>query len=343
MVDQILRMQIPTSTVATDVLANLGELRSYGYELALNATPIEKAIKWDTRFNFALNRTKVQKLMPGLDRLTYYDGDGGAIKMYAEVGQPLGDIYVHPRATDANGNFIIDGDGYYTLSTDYYTLSTDYVKAGNTLPKVVGGIANTVSYKNLSLNFLVDYRFGGKLISTPLLYGKGSGLYEEKLQYRDAEHGGIPYYLNEAGAKVRLPDHNASAPNGGKVYHDGVLLEGVTSDGTPNTTILDAASYYLNTYGWSTGWYENGAVFDNSFIKMRELTLSYNLPQALSSKLRFQNMQVSLIGRNLFYFWKTVPHIDPEAGIGTSWNRQGVDEGSMAPTRSYGVSLHVSF
>ncbi|MDQ3291341.1 MAG: SusC/RagA family TonB-linked outer membrane protein, partial [Bacteroidota bacterium] len=198
MVDQILRMQIPTSTGATDVLANLGELHSYGYELALNATPIEKAIKWDTRFNFALNRTKVQKLMPGLDRLTYYDADGGAIKMYAEVGQPLGDIYVHPRETDANGNFIIDGDGYYTLSTDY-------VKAGNTLPKVVGGLANTVSYKNLSLNLLVDYRFGGKLISTPLLYGKGSGLYEETLQYRDAEHGGIPYYLNEAGAKVRLP------------------------------------------------------------------------------------------------------------------------------------------
>ncbi|QNF34510.1 SusC/RagA family TonB-linked outer membrane protein [Adhaeribacter swui] len=336
MIDQILRMQLPTSTGANDVLANLGELRSYGYELALNATPIEKNIKWDTRFNFALNRTKVQKLMPGLDRLTYYDADGGAIKMYAEVGQPLGDIYVHPRETDANGNFIIDGDGYYTLSTDY-------VKVGNTLPKIVGGLANTVSFKNLSLNFLVDYRLGGKLVSTPLLYGKGSGLYEETLQHRDAEHGGIPYYINEGGDKVRLPDHNATAPNNAKVYHDGVLLEGVTTDGTPNQTIVDAANYYLNTYGWSTGWYENGAVFKNSYVKMRELTLSYNLPQALASKLRFQNMSVSLIGRNLFYFWKTVPHLDPETGIGTSWNRQGVDEGSMAPTRSYGVSLHVSF
>ncbi|RDC62558.1 SusC/RagA family TonB-linked outer membrane protein [Adhaeribacter pallidiroseus] len=338
MIDQIIQMQLPTSTGASNVLSNLGELRSYGWELGLNATPVSKAFRWDAQLNFAINRTKVQKLMPGLDRLTYYDGDGGAVRMYAEVGESLGNIYVHPRATDANGNYIIDEGGYYTFSTDY-------VKVGNTLPKVIGGLTNTFSYKNLSLNVLVDYRFGGKLVSTPLLYGKGAGLYEETMQYRDAENGGLPYYLDAANnnQKVLLPDHNSAAPNGAKVYHDGVLLEGVTADGQPNQTIVDAPNYYLNTFTWSSGWYENGAVFKNSYIKMRELTLGYNLPQAVASKLKFQNIRVSLIGRNLFYFWKTLPHLDPETGIGTAWNRQGVDEGTMAPTRSYGVSLNVSF
>ncbi len=195
----------------------------------------------------------------------------------------------------------------------------------------------------MPLDFTIDYRIGGKLISTPLLYGKGAGMYEETLEHRDAEHGGLPYYIDADNNKVALPDHNSQAPDGSKVYHDGVLLSGVTTDGEPNTTLLDAASYYVNTFTWSTGWYENGAVFDNSYIKMREAVLSYNLPKQLVQKLRLQNVQLSLIGRNLFYFWKTLPHLDPEVSVGTHWSRQGVDEGSSAATRSYGVSLRASF
>jgi iron complex outermembrane recepter protein len=292
-------------------------------------------LTWDIRLSAAFNRTRVEKLMEGLDKMIYYSADGNAVQIVAEKGRPLGDIYVHPRETDANGNFIIDGGGYYTMSQDY-------VKVGNILPKSIGGLANTFTYKGVALNVLLDYRFGGKLVSPPTHYGKGAGLYKETLQYRDESNGGLPYYIS-GDQKILLESHSASAPDNSKVYHDGILLNGVTSDGSKNTTILDAPSYYLTTYDWSTGWYEDGAVFDNSYIKVREVTLSYSIPKNISSRLKLQNVQVSLIGRNLFYVWKTLPHLDPEVAIGSAWNRQGVDEGSMAPSRSYGFSINAKF
>ena len=129
----------------------------------------------------------------------------------------------------------------------------------------------------------------------------------------------------------------------GKYYHDGVLLDGVTTTGEKNTTVVDAPNYYLNMYGWSTGWYEKGAVYKNDYAKLRELVLSYNLPKTVSDKLHLQNIRVSVVGRNLFYIYRTLKNLDPEAPVGTSWKNQGVDEGSSAAIRSYGVSLHVSF
>ena len=121
------------------------------------------------------------------------------------------------------------------------------------------------------------------------------------------------------------------------------IVDGVTSPGERNTTIVDAAYYYINSFYWSTGRYDEQGVLKNDYIKMREATLSYNLPKSIASKLRFQNLRVSLIGRNLFYLHRTLKNLDPEVAIGSNWLRQGVDEGSMAATRSFGFSLNGSF
>jgi iron complex outermembrane receptor protein len=141
-----------------------------------------------------------------------------------------------------------------------------------------------------------------------------------------------------------LSGSDAVAPNGSDVYHDGVVLKGVTENGAPNETVIDAPSYYLSTYDWgNNGWNEAGAIYDNSYIKIREAVISYNLPTSLVSKLYFQNIRVSLVGRNLFYIWRTLENLDPESTIGTNWLNQGIDEGSNAATRSYGFSVNMSF
>ena len=336
--NQILQLSLPTSTGASSRISNIGEIHSYGWELALNATPISGVFNWDTRFNFALNRSKVHSLTEGLDELVFYDAEQSAVRVVARVGETIGDIYVYPRATDANGNHIIGENGLYVID------KTRYEKAGNILPKVVGGISNTISFKNFSLDFLVDYRLGGQIVSTPLKYAYGAGMFENTMQYRDEENGGLPYYIDVNSNKVLLPSHNAAAPNGGTVYHDGLLLDGVTAEGDPNTTVVDAAYYYMNTFYWGAdSWNKKGSVYDNSFVKMRELVLGYNLPAAFAQKLKFQNLRVSLVGRNLFYFWRTLENLDPEAPIGTQWYRQGIDEGSSAATRSYGFQINASF
>ena len=328
--DLILQSSTAFSTGAWNVLANIGGLQTKGIEIGLSATPIARGFRWDTRFNFAKSETKATRLTSGGNEITYYNLDGGAVLMKAEVGQVIGDIYAHPRATDANGNFVITDDGLYSLSTGYK-------KVGNIMPKGLGGWLNTVTYKNFSLNFMIDYRYGGSLVSAPLLYATGAGMYKNTMQYRDEANGGLPYNIDGAGNKILASSHAGAA------FHDGVLLKGVKADGTENTTIVDAAYYYINSFYWSSGWYEKSGVYKNDYVKLREASLSYTLPKVVSDKLKLKNLRVSLIGRNLFYLYRTLDNLDPEVAIGTSWNRQGIDEGSLAATRSYGFSIHAGF
>lgn len=334
--DQIFNLQVPQSTGATSVLTNLGELSSDGIEIGLTATPYNNGkLRWDTRLNFAKSVTKVTELIDGMTEYTTYNLDAGAVLIKAEEGKTLGNIYAHPRAQDSNGNFIINDD---PASDQYglYKLSSEYAKVGNVQPKAVGGWSNTITYKAFTLDFLMDYRFGGSLVSAPLLYAYGAGMYESTLQYRDEANGGLPYNI-VGGVKVLAPSH-ASAE-----FHDGVSLEGVKDAGGENDIIVDAASYYMNGFYWASGWYEKEGVHKNDYIKLREVAFGVNLPKNFTDKLHFQNIRVSLIGRNLLYLYRTLDNLDPEVAVGTSWTRQGVDEGSMAATRSYGFSIHASF
>lgn len=330
--NQILTLSTASSTGSSSVLANAGDLSNYGFEAAISATPIiNRSFRWTTRFNFAVNKNKLMRLPNGQNSLTSSSQDGGYLIIQAKVGDPLGNIYVHPKATDAKGNAIIDDYGLYTNNTN------DYKYVGNIMPKVIGGFSNSLSYKSFTLDLTIDYRFGGKLASIPTYYQLGAGMFKSTLKYRDAARGGISYDVNsDANA-----DYTAN-PNGAR--HDGVILKGVTSSGATNTKVITAAMYYLNTYTWeSNGLYEN-AVFDNSYVKLREATLSYNLPGRLTSKMHFQSLQVAFIARNLFYIYKTLPYgLDPEVAVGSSWLAQGIDGGSAAPTRSFGLSLRARF
>jgi iron complex outermembrane receptor protein len=331
--DQIVDQDLAPSVGATKVLSNLGELSSKGIELGITATPYDNGvIRWDTRFNFAKNETRVEKLVPGSDEMTFYNLDAGAVLIKAKAGDLLGDIYTHTVERDDNGNPIVTSDGLYKLTT-----GNNYEKVGNIQPKSIGGWSNTISYKGFSLFFLMDYRYGGKLVSAPHLYGYGAGMYENTMQYRDAANGGLPYNINVDGDKVLAESHD------GAQYHDGVILPGVNEAGEVNSTIVDAAYYYINSYYWASGWYEKQGVLKNDYIKMREVALTYTLPGKISSKIGFQNLRVSVIGRNLFYLYRTLDNLDPEVAVGSSWLRQGVDEGSLAATRSLGFSISGNF
>lgn len=333
---QILKLDLPSTTGSTRILTNIGELRSHGWELGLSVTPLTRKILWTTTVNAAVNTTTLNNLVQGIDQLIFRDFEGSSVRLVAEPNQPIGNIYVHPRLTDSNGNFVINDDGLYVMDKSRYT------KAGNILPRVTGGVTNQWLYKNFSLEAQIDYSFGGQIISPPLKYGKAAGQYETTLQYRDAEHGGLSYYVNDQGENVML--NGSTAPTGSTVYHDGILLEGVRADGQPNSKVIDAASYYLNMYDWgNNAWNEDGMIYKNSYVKMREIVFSYSLPRKVTTKMHFQTVRLSLIGRNLFYLWRTLENLDPESSLGTNWQNQSVDEGAGAATRSYGFSVHLGF
>lgn len=337
-IDQILKLDLPGSTGSDRILTNVGTLAGYGWELGLTTTPVVKPFHWQTGINVAYNTTTLQRLSPGVDQLIFRSMEGGSIRVVAERGQPIGNIYTYPRMTDANGNHIINSNGLYVMD------HSRYVKVGNMLPRFTGGLMNSVLYKNVSLRFNFDFSFGGQIVSPALKYGMGAGLYESTLAYRDEAHGGLPYFVDGSGNKILLPDHNTLPPDDSRVYHDGVQLKGVREDGSVNNTVIDAATYYLNTFDWGNdAWNEKGAVYDNSYIKLREVVLEYTIPKQISDRLHFQDIRFSLVGRNLLYVWRTLENIDPESPIGTNWLNQGIDEGAGAATRSYGFALNLSF
>ncbi|UII25425.1 TonB-dependent receptor [Fulvivirga maritima] len=333
--DQILNVATPSSSGASAMLANVGDLTNQGVEIGLNATPFRSQdFRWDIFVNYAYNKNTVKKLMDGIDYINFVDKDGGSLYIRAEEGESIGNIYVLPFLKDADGNKIVDANGFYSLDA-----SADYEKIGNVMPKAVGGINNTLTYKNFSLNVVADYRFGGKMVSTPYLYMKGAGMFESTMQYRDAANGGLAYDIVD-GEKVLSQNGH---------YHDGIILDGVTSEGAQNTQVIDAGSYYMNSFAWggsgggAEGQYRE-AVMDNSFVKLRQASLTYNLPVNISDKVGLRDVQISLVGRNLFYIWKNTPdNWDPEAAIGDSWQAQAMDNAAAAPTRSYGIVLRAKF
>lgn len=304
--DQILNLTMEASSGATSQGQNIGRISNNGLEISLTATPVlRENFSWNTRLNYSFNRTMVDKLNSGETELNFYNADEGSVKVVAEVGKRLGNIYVYDIAKDEDGNNLISNEGYYVID------KTKYKHVGNILPKAIGGITNTFNYKNWALDFTIDYRLGGQMVSVNQKYALGTGQYENSMEYRET----------------------------------GVTLDGVNENTREKNDVhLSAAEYYLNTFAWGAdSWNEKGSVYDNSYVKMRELSISYRLPSSFTQRLRINNLRVSLQGRNLFYFYRTLENLDPESPVGNQWWSQGVDVGSNAATRSYGISLNANF
>jgi hypothetical protein len=339
--NQILDYTLPISMGATSIVANVGTLSNKGWEFAITGTPYQSEnFKWNSVLNFSFNRNSVVELPGGASELLHRDYDGAAAQLVSKVGQPMGDIMVHPIATDANGNKIVSDNGTYQLDAD------TWIKAGNAMPKSVGGFMNTFTYKNFTLDALLDFRWGGSSMPTGIYWMMSRGLLEESLTAMDAEHGGLSYYIDGNGKGVATTGN--AGPAGEVVYHDGMLMEGVLSDGSTNSNIIPQSVYYNSTYNWGGPQYSSSRyelyVQKNNYIKMRELSLGYRLPASVASRLKAKNLQLSVFGRNLFFLYRSIKDLDPEQMTGGSnWVNNVSNAGTSPATRTYGLMLRASF
>ena len=347
--DQILRTTTAASSGGQSILMNVGELTNQGIEISLSGTPIKtKDWQWDLRANLAWNKNKITKLAEGLSSLTHYTADNGAAQLISNVGEEMGQWYVYGTTTDENGNKIVDDNGLYIV--DYTTQK----KVGSAMPKLTGGISTSLSYKDFTLDATVDFRIGGYVLNLPYQYMMELGILDESLEYRDPEHGGLLYYNtgsdnSDPSTRVLVPDGAGVSVgdtyNGYTVYGDGVIQKGVKEDGTTNDIIATAGEIKYNQYGWGYSGnitYEN-AIQKNTYFKLRELSIGYTIPNKYTKKFGCRNLKISIYGRNLFYFYKSLKQFDAEATDGTSWIYQSIIGGSTATTRSYGFSLRASF
>ena len=343
--DQILSTPQPSTSGVKYVLMNVGEVANEGWDISVSATPVlTKNFRWDLTANYGIYRNKVVKLADGVPYLEISNIGGGGAKIQAVEGRPMGDIYVQVPQMNENGEYLVSDKGLYMNQTELQ-------RVGNINPDGVGGLFSSFSYKNIFLDFSIDFRIGGDVINEMYQYSTASGLTPESLQFRDTEHGGLSYYYlgnnNASGVPVQVDPSLGAGPNGETVYHDGVILPGVVaSTGEKNTRIIPAGYYYNQTYNWGTQpeqFTYRHSVFDNSYVKLRELTIGYQFPEKLISKLGMTRLSVSVFGRNLFYFYKALKNYDAESSVGTSWASQAVVGGSTTATRNFGVSLRASF
>ena len=343
--DQILSTPQPSTSGVKYVLMNVGEVANEGWDISVSATPVlTKNFRWDLTANYGIYRNKVVKLADGVPYLEISNIGGGGAKIQAVEGRPMGDIYVQVPQMNENGEYLVSDKGLYMNQTELQ-------RVGNINPDGVGGLFSSFSYKNIFLDFSIDFRIGGDVINEMYQYSTASGLTPESLQFRDTEHGGLSYYYpgnnNASGVPVQVDPSLGAGPNGETVYHDGVILPGVVaSTDEKNTRIIPAGYYYNQTYNWGTQPEQltyRHSVFDNSYVKLRELTIGYQFPEKLISKLGMTRLSVSVFGRNLFYFYKALKNYDAESSVGTSWASQAVVGGSTTATRNFGVSLRASF
>jgi hypothetical protein len=170
-----------------------------------------------------------------------------------------------------------------------------------------------VTYKNLSLSFLVDWQKGSQIFSLDQWYGRATGLYPETV------------FTNDLGNPVRAP-----LEEGG-----GTIQEGVNADGTPNDVRANGNTFAL--FGYATNP-NRGFVYDASYIKLREVSLSYRLSNSTLENTFLNGVTLSVVGSNLWIMHKNLPYADPEAGQ-SSGNTQGWQSGTLPSVRQVAFSV----
>lgn len=308
--DQILPASVSAATGFTSAFVNAGNIENKGLELSLYATPIKTAdFSWNVNVNFTRNRSLVLSLYNDSKNLQIASFQGG-VSLNASVGEPYG-VLKGRTWKFVNGEKLVKSNGRYDIT------STTTNIIGNVNPDWIGGINNSIKYKNLTFNFLIDIKKGGSVFSLDQYYGGATGVMPESA---------LP---NDKGN----PSRSTIAEGGG------VIMPGVLADGSKNTIRVE------NEYG-TYGYAYNPAhafVYDASFVKLREANLVYSLPKSIVRQLGgVKGVDVSIFGRNLWIIDKSVPYADPEENL-SAGNVQGNQSGAYPTTRSIGFNVKLLF
>lgn len=342
--DQIVNLTISPFTGYSSAKINSGNVKNQGYEIFIKGAPlVTKTFRWDLTFTAAKQMSKVKALYPGINE-QLIDGSLSGVAVVATVGEPRGDIKMFDYARDPDGNRIVNSNGLYSLSNSVYR------KFGNVNPKAFGGLYSDLFLKGFNFHIGFDYKFGGQVFSYSNNYLVGNGVIKATLHGRDEANGGIAYYIETGTNKKITWEHNKPAPAtavNGLVYHDGIILDGVKAVTTGGTTkyekndILVAAPAYYQTYiNDAGGAWPPDRLSKNDYIKLREISIDYTIPERISDMLKLQKLSVTAAVRNLGYLYKTIDNIDAESTLGA----QGFIENSFYPSlRTFTLGVNVSF
>ena len=303
---------------------NAGVLTNSGVELSLNLVPIKsKDFQWDVTFNWSKNVNKVVSLAPGVSKILIAGFTNGEIDAIA--GQPFGVIYgsKYVRANSSN-TLLINDD----LSSQGYAMpiaGATTGQIGNTNPKFISSMINTLVYKSWTLGFQIDWRHGGDIWN--------------------GTRGAIDYFGTGKATENRgqstvfkgLLGHLDA--NGDVVHFDGGGAE-VAGPGAANSSSAIYDQYYWQNIGSSFVGPSESDVEDGSFLKLRQLSLGFNLPKGMISHIGFKTIALTAFVNNII-LWTNYKGVDPETSLAGPSNGQGLDYFNNPATKSYGLRLNL--
>ncbi|HQG77560.1 MAG TPA: SusC/RagA family TonB-linked outer membrane protein [Bacteroidales bacterium] len=307
--DDILSASISRTSGFLTTSVNIGELSNKGIELLITATPVQGPVTWDVSLNLAKNKNKVIQLSEGVTEINVEEPRTRTVYIKHIVGYPFGMITGYRQKTDDHGNLVYESNGSPVRSDVYEIL-------GNGVADWTGGLNNSITWKRIRLDALIDFKFGGDIYSGTNVRLTQWGLHKQTLVDR------------EGGKVVKGVTQTGTDANGKPIYEDFTL-----------TLDQEQTRQYWGNLGERA---QENFIYDASFIKLRQVSLEYSLPVKLLTKTPFTNLAVSFVGRNLAILFKNIENVDPESNY-TDSNAQGLDYFGMPTTRTYGFNLRVTF
>jgi TonB-linked SusC/RagA family outer membrane protein len=365
--NQILSTKLPPSSGYSLKNINAGLLVSKGFELMLGGTPIDKnGWRWDVNANWTRNRTTIKELSDDLPYYTLWtDAKGGA---WTYKGDEIGDIYdakvvtVENKESPYYGYPILDQTGKWQSIDAINTKN----KIGNFNPKFIMGLQTSLSYKGFTLSMSFDWRNGGDFVSQTYRYGEENGqsqLFLDKLINPNGLTGQAlrDYLVANQDQMVLIngnnfplvggptPDYGGypfkygpyTLPHGG-VFIPGVIATGYDANGNPTgfKENLGNPGTLILPFAGSTAWsFTRAFLYDASYLKMREVSLGYDLPQNWLKKVGVQSANFSVYSRNIMLWTAAKINLDPETAFqlesgvqgGGSQFKQGIERYNVNP------------
>jgi TonB-linked SusC/RagA family outer membrane protein len=322
--NQIIALPVAPTSGYFNAITNAGLIQTRGLELHISASPFRRndGFNWDIDINADRNTSQVVRLAEGLDNYQLDGPQWRTLTLNARAGQPWGTLFGQGIQKDAQGRNLVyaaTADNIAAGRAGLY-IKQENVNLGSVLPKFKGGLINTFTYRSLSLRLSTDFVVGGKFFSTTKMFNAYSGLGAETVG------------TNELGGNIRDEPYDTDAPNFNA--NGGILLDGVTPEGQPNTHRVSSQNLYENwLFALNERW-----IYDKTYVKVRELAIGYNLPKrVLGSFVKSAN--VSLIARNPLLIYSAIGGGIDISESETLW----YEGGQLPPVRSFGINVRLGF
>ncbi|TRX60756.1 SusC/RagA family TonB-linked outer membrane protein [Fulvivirga sp. M361] len=306
--NQILNLTLPPASGAASQVINAGLITNKGVEITLTADVVKTGdFNWTSTLNYTTNDNVVKELSNGVERNILVRQFNDIVQVAAEVGSSPQALYGSKFERNIFGQILYDTDGLPMVSDEIG-------KIGDAAPDAFANWSNTFTYKQFSVSFLLDARFGGDLFSFSDIERHAQGTAIETLAGRE-------FYSGGQGILV---------PEDAVIFKNGELSPTILERG------VDPQTYWGRLGTISENW-----VIDGSFVKFRELTVGYSFPESITSKLSLTNLSINYVGRNLAILHSNTDNFDPETGFNNSFS--GVEYFGIPTAKSHGLRLNITF